>query len=161
MRSISLIIRGLSALVATVALVAGVPAALAAGVGWPLPRVLPAWSEISATINGSVPLDPQLVWNVLAVAVWVAWAQLVTALVVESVALVRGAMAGPVAGLGAMQRLAASPARVDDDAGSQHQPRGGGSHRPDRGCCRTCPHRRGRAPGTPWRTFESGERGVS
>ncbi|MGH8983503.1 MAG: hypothetical protein ACRDY6_06450, partial [Acidimicrobiia bacterium] len=69
-------LRGLGAVAALLVLLVGVPAFLAGAVGWPLPRVLPAWADVTATFRGDLPLDADTVWKVLACVVWVAWAQI-------------------------------------------------------------------------------------
>lgn len=101
-------LRGLGAAAALLVLLIGVPAFLAGAVGWPLPRSLPAWDEITGTFNGDLPLDAATVWKVLACIVWVAWAQILAATVVEVAALARGGVAAPVRGLAHMQGLAGS-----------------------------------------------------
>ncbi|MGH8985308.1 MAG: LysM peptidoglycan-binding domain-containing protein, partial [Acidimicrobiia bacterium] len=73
-----------------------------------LPRVLPAWADVTATFRGDLPLDADTVWKVLACVVWVAWAQILVASVVEAAALVRGGVAAPIRGLAHMQGLAGS-----------------------------------------------------
>lgn len=80
------LVRAVAAGAALVALMVGVPAALAMGVGWPLPRAVPPWSQITATLGGELPLDPAVVTNVLAVVVWLAWSQLAVAVAVEAAA---------------------------------------------------------------------------
>ena len=96
---------GVGAVVAVLVLLVGVPAALAIGVGWPLPRSVPSWSAITDTLNGDQPLDATTVWKVLAVVVWIAWAQLAAAVVIEAAAVVRGRTATIVPALGHMQTL--------------------------------------------------------
>jgi DNA-binding SARP family transcriptional activator/nucleoid-associated protein YgaU len=84
--------RGLAATVALVALVAGVPAGLALAVGWPLPAGIPTIEEINQAARGGI--DDMVILKALALLGWVAWSQIVFALVVEAVALVRGRPAG-------------------------------------------------------------------
>jgi len=97
--------RGLGASIVLLALVVGVPVFLAFAVGWPLPRAVPAWADVRATFTGDLPLDPDTVWKVLAVVVWIAWVQLAAAAAVEVVALARGGIASPIRGLAHMQGL--------------------------------------------------------
>ncbi len=68
---------------ATLAVLAvGVPVALVALVGWPLPRATPDWGRVSTAISqGDIPAD--VVVDALAVVVWVIWAQLTWALIWE------------------------------------------------------------------------------
>lgn len=104
-RAFARITRGMGAAVLLFALLVGVPAFLAIAVGWPLPRVLPAWRDVTATFGGDAPLDPDTVWKVLACVVWVAWAQVLAAALVEGSALARGGVAHPIRGLAHMQGL--------------------------------------------------------
>ena len=75
-------VRGAFAAVLVLAIVAGVPAALVIVVGNPVPR-LP-----SSAPGGRV--GPEFVLDVIVCIVWLAWAQLVSCLVAELVAGVRG-----------------------------------------------------------------------
>jgi nucleoid-associated protein YgaU len=95
--------RGLVALVATVALVAGVPAALALGIGSPLPdhAVAPA-AAVRALGAGDVP--DSLVVTLLALACWLLWCELAVSLAVEAVAYRRGRRAGRIPLAGGVQR---------------------------------------------------------
>ncbi|MGH9030834.1 MAG: LysM peptidoglycan-binding domain-containing protein [Acidimicrobiia bacterium] len=105
MGTVARLTRGLGASIVLLALVVGVPVFLAFAVGWPLPRAVPAWADVRDTFTGDVPLDPDTVWKILAVVVWIAWAQLAVAAVVEVVALARGGIASPIRGLAHMQGL--------------------------------------------------------
>ena len=68
-------LRSLAALLALLALLVGVPMLLALVAGWPLPRRAPDWSLISTALQqGDIP--GETVIKVLAVLVWLAWAQL-------------------------------------------------------------------------------------
>lgn len=98
--------RGLGGLVVVVALVLGVPAALGAWVGWPLPRGVPNVDEITSALRDTYIPDTFLVKG-LALVCWVVWAQLVASLVVEAVACARGRAAAPVPLARGMQRTAA------------------------------------------------------
>ena len=88
MRHLNNLIRGVGALIIVIAFVVGVPTALVAYVGWPLPTSLPTLDQIQLAFRSGI--DPQLLINTLAVVVWIVWAQLVTALTAESIAAVRG-----------------------------------------------------------------------
>lgn len=90
-----------AALVLLFALVIGVPAALWALVGWPLPRALPTLAELRSGLEGGQVPDAFVVKG-LALACWVAWAQVVACTVAEVTAWARGRgarrvpLAGPV-----------------------------------------------------------------
>lgn len=91
-------LRSLAALLALFALLVGVPMLLALVAGWPLPRHAPDWSRISTAVQqGDIP--GEAVIKVLAVLVWIAWAQLAWAIVWELVVNVprsnRGQLAQP------------------------------------------------------------------
>ena len=91
-------LRSLAALLALVALLVGVPILLVLVAGWPLPRRAPEWSRISTAVQqGDIP--GETVIKVLAVLVWIAWAQLAWAIVWELVVNVprsnRGQLAQP------------------------------------------------------------------
>jgi nucleoid-associated protein YgaU/DNA-binding SARP family transcriptional activator len=105
MPAVSRALRGAVAVAGLLALLVGVPVLLAIAVGWPLPRGVPVWHDITATFSGELPLDPTTVWKVLACVVWVAWAQILTATIVEAAALARGGVALPIHGLTHMQGL--------------------------------------------------------
>ena len=98
--------RGLVALVGVAILVVGVPVALTAGVGWPLPTEVPRLSEISAALRDTYIPDEFLL-KALAVVCWLVWIELVASLLVEAVAYVRGRKAGAVPFAGGLQRGAA------------------------------------------------------
>ena len=85
------VLRGAISLVATLALLAGVPFLLAMWVGRPLPRSIPTLDALEqATRSG---ISDQVVVKALAVVAWIAWAQLALALVVETLAVARGRQA--------------------------------------------------------------------
>ena len=98
--------RGLSALVGVAILVVGVPVALTAWVGWPLPTEVPTLSQIGAALRDTYVPDEFLV-KALAVVCWLVWIELVASLLVEAVAYVRGRKAGTVPFAGGLQRGAA------------------------------------------------------
>ncbi|WP_062204007.1 BTAD domain-containing putative transcriptional regulator [Streptomyces sp. NBRC 109706] len=89
------------AIVALLALVAGVPLALASLVGWPLPRTAPSWDMLTEEISADTFVA------VLAVLVWVAWAQFTACVLVEVRAAVSGVgLPRRVPGAGPSQLLA-------------------------------------------------------
>ncbi|WP_304519587.1 BTAD domain-containing putative transcriptional regulator [Actinoplanes aureus] len=100
-----LLIRAAS-LLTTLALLAGLPAALAAVVGWPLPRRLPnnvaGWE---AVLTGGFP--DQAVINLLACALWLVWAAFCYSLIGEIAAARRGRPVRRVRALSPVQALAA------------------------------------------------------
>lgn len=99
--------KGLLALVAVVATLAGPPVALVAFVGNPMPAAIPSWQEIGDGITRG-GISDRTVIDVLAVLAWVIWAQLAAALVAETVAVARGRKASRLRGLlPGMQPLAA------------------------------------------------------
>lgn len=106
MSRLSRFARGLAAAVLLLVLLAGVPAFLTGAVGWPLPRAMPAWDDITATFTGELPLAAHTVWKVLACVVWLAWTQLLAATIIEGAAVARGSVALPIRGLAHMQGLA-------------------------------------------------------
>jgi hypothetical protein len=81
--------KGVAALAVLAALVGGVPWALWHYVGWPLPHGVPSWSGLqSALTTRGIPETVLL--KALACVVWLAWALLVTSVVAEVPATVRG-----------------------------------------------------------------------
>lgn len=85
-------------------LVAGVPWLLVRFVGNPLPTASLSWDEITLSVrSGQVA---EFVVGVLAVVVWVVWAQLMTSFAIEATAAARGVPRSAVRGLGATQWLA-------------------------------------------------------
>jgi DNA-binding SARP family transcriptional activator len=99
--------RGLVGLAAVVALLAGIPWGLWHWVGWPLPHTIPTWAEAGAALTSNGVPD-ELVINALAIVVWIAWADLCLAVVVETAALVRGREALRLPLAGPLQPLAAN-----------------------------------------------------
>ncbi|MEY9926025.1 hypothetical protein ABH926_000645 [Catenulispora sp. GP43] len=100
-RSAMDVITGLGALVALLVLVIGVPLALAYFVGWPLPHKMPSGGLLNAKI------DTKTFTNVLAILVWLAWAQFSACVLVEALAAARGiGMPGHVPLSGGSQILA-------------------------------------------------------
>ena len=97
--------RGLASLASIAALLAGVPWALARYVGNPLPSTLPSLDRVSAALSAG-RIDPQVVIDLLAVLLWLVWAQLALGLVVEAAAALRGHTAPRLPVLPGAQRLA-------------------------------------------------------
>ena len=96
-------VRGVSALTVLLALAVGVPAALWAVAGWPLPHHVD-WSAVSRSLrSGSIP--DQVVTKAMALVCWVAWAWIVACIVVELIAWLRGRAAARVPLGGAVQEL--------------------------------------------------------
>jgi len=91
---------------AIVVLAAGVPAALALIVGWPLPHAVPSASELSQTLtSGSIP--DEFFANLLAVLGWIYWAHFMVCLGAEIAAARRGRLARRVPLAGWNQAIAA------------------------------------------------------
>lgn len=99
------VVRGLVAGVVLLALLVGLPWALAHFIGWPLPDHVPTWDEIEATLQR--PMSTQLLLNSLAVLCWILWfvfavdVLLCTAEIVRGIARPRVRLPGPVHGLAA------------------------------------------------------------
>ncbi|HET9733499.1 MAG TPA: hypothetical protein VFP54_12570 [Acidimicrobiales bacterium] len=85
----------LAALIGLLLLVVGVPLALAALAGWPLPHALPDPSAVTGALRNGWAPDGPFVLKALAVVCWVAWADLATCLLVEITAALRGRHAAP------------------------------------------------------------------
>ncbi|GAA1903383.1 BTAD domain-containing putative transcriptional regulator [Streptomyces sodiiphilus] len=95
------ILRALGAFLALAVLVAGVPLSLAYFIGWPLPSSMPGLDALRQEIGTEVFI------NVLAVLVWVAWAQFTACVLVEIRAAVSGVgLPRRVPGAGPSQLLA-------------------------------------------------------
>ncbi|MEW2217869.1 BTAD domain-containing putative transcriptional regulator [Streptomyces sp. NPDC006990] len=95
------VLKACGAFLALAALVAGVPAALAYFIGWPLPHRMPTLDMLRDEVSAGVFID------VLTVVVWLAWAQFTACVLVE----VKGALSGVglparVPGAGPSQLLA-------------------------------------------------------
>ena len=107
MRRTGDILRAIAATMTVALLVVGLPAFLAASVGWPLPRQLPHLSQIADTLTGRLPLETTTVWKILALILWVAWVPLVVALVAEATAIARGTLPRSVPGFSFAHALTA------------------------------------------------------
>jgi DNA-binding SARP family transcriptional activator len=88
--------RALASASCLLVVIVGVPVALATSVGWPLPRSLPDADAVIERLDRS-GIDAQVVIKVLAVVIWLAWLQIVVAVAVETIAIVRGHTARRVA----------------------------------------------------------------
>ena len=95
-----------SALVALVVVLAGVPAALAVTVGWPLPRAVPHLGEIASALGGQ-SIDDSFLVKVLAVMCWLAWGQFSACVAAEVVGWRRGRGTPRIPLSGALQPLVA------------------------------------------------------
>ncbi|MFF4837892.1 BTAD domain-containing putative transcriptional regulator [Streptomyces sp. NPDC001315] len=94
-------VKAFFAFVALLALVVGVPGALAVTVGWPLPSGAPSLDWLQQEITVTTFL------NILTVVVWLAWAQFTACVLVEVKAAVSGVgVPGRVPGSGPSQLLA-------------------------------------------------------
>ncbi|RKN07894.1 hypothetical protein [Streptomyces radicis] len=95
------VLRALVAFIALLALVVGVPLALASLIGWPLPSSAPSLDMLTDEISSDAFL------KVLAVLVWVAWAQFTACVLVEAAAAISGVgIPRRVPGAGPSQLLA-------------------------------------------------------
>jgi DNA-binding SARP family transcriptional activator len=99
------LVRVASAL-AALALLAGLPAALVAFIGWPLPRTVPTdWAGWETLLTGGFP-DTAVI-NLLTCALWLVWAAFCYSLIGEIAAARRGQPARHVRALSPLQALAA------------------------------------------------------
>ncbi|MGI4896517.1 MAG: hypothetical protein ACRYF3_15535, partial [Janthinobacterium lividum] len=94
------IVRGLVAVLVLCAVLGGVPLALVALVGNPLPTTLPSRSWLDAELTASSLID------VLAVVLWLLWGHFVLCVVAELQAWVGGGVSGAVPLGGASQQVA-------------------------------------------------------
>ncbi|HEX8858747.1 MAG TPA: hypothetical protein VGC06_06560, partial [Actinomycetes bacterium] len=97
------VLAGLVSIVALLALLGGVPYALATWIGWPLPRQLPALSM--QTLRA--PVDSGTLINLLALVVWLAWAQFTACVIIELKAAASGSGLPPRMPLGGLNQLLA------------------------------------------------------
>ncbi|MBX7267590.1 hypothetical protein KIF24_17145 [Micromonospora sp. Llam7] len=67
---------------------AGLPAALVAFIGWPLPSRIPTDDQLAAWIT--TPVTDTVILNALAVAAWLLWAAFLHAITAEARAAWRG-----------------------------------------------------------------------
>jgi hypothetical protein len=106
MHRITDIARGVAALVTTLALLLGLPALLAAMVGWPLPTTTPSIDLIRTHLTDGDPPD-LFVIKLLAVIVWILWTQLAVGLLIEIRASIAGRASRRAPLLPGIQLLAA------------------------------------------------------
>ncbi|MBW1601169.1 hypothetical protein JJV70_03430 [Streptomyces sp. JJ66] len=100
-RTVGDFLRAILAFLALAVLVIGVPAALAYFIGWPLPRSVPSLDTLRQEISFAV------FQKILALAVWVAWAQFAACVLVEAKAAISGVgMPTRIPGAGPSQLLA-------------------------------------------------------
>ncbi|MCI0686516.1 MAG: LysM peptidoglycan-binding domain-containing protein [Sporichthyaceae bacterium] len=99
--------RAAGSLLALVALLGGVPVFLTTQIGWPLPRAIPSWEQVQVWLVVDA-VDDTTALKVLACVAWIAWAQLSTAVILETVAAARHTTTNPIRLLGPAQLLAAS-----------------------------------------------------
>ena len=98
--------RSFTALATLLLLVGGIPAALVATVGWPLPRSVPRLGDITSALGGQ-SIDDAFLIKALAVVCWLAWAQFVACVGVEIMGWRHGRAPRAVPFAGALQPLVA------------------------------------------------------
>jgi DNA-binding SARP family transcriptional activator/LysM repeat protein len=100
------VVRGLSALALLVILTAGVPAALFAVAGSPLPHAMPSWPQITATLTRP-DTDNTLFLTLVKITGWTAWSLFALITLTETIAYRRGRPSRRLPGLiSPMQRVA-------------------------------------------------------
>lgn len=99
------LIRGAGSILLIVTVLVAVPLGLATFVGWPLPTSIPGADAVERAVTTG--LSDEVVVNTLAVIVWLTWAQISLALVVEIVAAARGISARRLPVLPGLQATAA------------------------------------------------------
>ncbi len=105
MQRLTDITKGLAGLAITLTLLVGLPIALIAAIGWPLPTQWPGLDTITRhATDGDIP-DPFVI-KLIATIVWVAWAQLTAATVIEYISILRGKAATRSPTLPAVRMLA-------------------------------------------------------
>jgi hypothetical protein len=104
MRNLWTLLRAGGALAALLTVVGGVPWALARVAGWPLPTTWPRLERLPDVLRDG--LSDGFWIKALALVVWVAWAQVAAAVVVELVARMRGRSTDRRRGLGWAQAVA-------------------------------------------------------
>ena len=98
--------RGLSAFVALLALIGGVPVALVRFVGRPWSAAMPAPAVVWRALRAG-DISDRAVIGFLAIVVWITWARLTISIGVDIVARLRGVHVPRIVGLGSAQRWAA------------------------------------------------------
>ncbi|PSL01385.1 LysM domain-containing protein [Haloactinopolyspora alba] len=99
------VVRGLLALVAIVVLLVGIPAALVAIAGPPLPDSMPSWADIRSALTS--PGDGTVFLGALVVLAWLGWAGFAIGVLVEVPAAFRGRRAPQLPVVRFQQRAAA------------------------------------------------------
>ena len=94
-------------LLTLLAVLVGVPAALAVLAGWPLPHGLPSLAAMHRALDEGWSPDGLVVLKAVAVVAWLAWAEIALCLLVELAAALRGGRARRVPTVGWAQPLAA------------------------------------------------------
>jgi hypothetical protein len=87
--------RAVAANVALLVLLVGVPLALLAAIGSPLPQSLPTWSQLSTALTRGDVSDRTLL-KVIAGCIWLAWLQIAGTVLNEIIATVRGVTSRPL-----------------------------------------------------------------
>jgi DNA-binding SARP family transcriptional activator len=96
-------LRGLGALLALAALLAGVPLLLASVTGLPVPGRLPSPADLARVL--SRPADDGFLLGVLRVAAWLLWAAFTVSTLLETLGHVRGRRAWRLPGLGGFHQF--------------------------------------------------------
>ena len=105
MQRITDLTKGLVGLALTIAIVAGLPAVLAQLVGLPFPTRWPGFEIVRQhVIDGRIP--DAFIIKLIALAVWLAWSQILAATIGEYVAMVRGKAATRSPALPALRTFA-------------------------------------------------------
>ncbi len=100
------LLRGVGALLVLTALLVGVPIALWVFVGWPLPHAIPTWGQLRAGLTAH-GIPDEVLLKILACVCWLAWFGLMTSVVTEVAAAIRGRAARRLPLLGFVQPVAA------------------------------------------------------
>lgn len=82
------LVHAVACLMALVAIALGPPLLLASFAGWPLPTALPTAAELEQGLGGGVP--DATIFKGLACIAWLAWLQIIIALIVDVAAVARG-----------------------------------------------------------------------
>ncbi|MGH9030548.1 MAG: BTAD domain-containing putative transcriptional regulator [Acidimicrobiia bacterium] len=98
--------RGVAALALLLLLVVGIPIFLVVGVGWPLPAEVPSADAVQEALTRR-GIDDMVVVKTIAVLLWLTWAQIAVAFLIEVAALVRGRAPSRVPALPAVQVMVA------------------------------------------------------
>ena len=99
-------VTGLASLLALAVLIAGLPAALYAVGGSPIPHAIPSWHQVSATLGR--PDHGTLLLAAIRWVSWLAWAAFTTSALVEVFSQVRGRAAPRLPVISPVQGFAAA-----------------------------------------------------